>query len=487
MSNIRVNTITDEVGTGAPDFPNGYTVAGAVPAAPESGVQTFTATGTLANGDLVGVNPDGTVSVVSPYTGDSVDVNTSLSYFTCSTFDTLNNKVVVFYRNGTTLFLEAVVGTISGTTISFGTPVVAASVNAHYNSCTFDPVNNKVVVVIRNLTSSTCQALVGTVSGTSISFGTAVTVYAADVFYSTATFDSLNNKVVVSYKVTVSPNAVYARVGTVSGTTISFGAQATVAASSDTGQSQSATFDSTNGKLVFAVQAQTTGIFNLIVGTVSGTSISFGAAVPVTGSYVSGSVAHDTSLGKVLFVYSKSDNSVASVLATVTGTTVTISSEFPVYAPWVLGGVSSLVNIGNGTFLSSIVHTTILVRRLLRVTASSVSMLRLDQTTVSAGSVASLSIDPVSKTVVQFYKKTATNVASLVVDPTSTVNSWVGIAAEAIADGASGKITVTGGINSGQAGLVTGVQYGYDTSTGALTLGLSNIGIALSPTQLYIK
>jgi sugar lactone lactonase YvrE len=33
MSNIRVNAITDEVGTGAPDFPNGYTVAGAVPAA----------------------------------------------------------------------------------------------------------------------------------------------------------------------------------------------------------------------------------------------------------------------------------------------------------------------------------------------------------------------------------------------------------------------------------------------------------------------
>jgi DNA-binding beta-propeller fold protein YncE len=33
MSNIRVNAITDEAGTGAPDFPNGYTVAGAVPAA----------------------------------------------------------------------------------------------------------------------------------------------------------------------------------------------------------------------------------------------------------------------------------------------------------------------------------------------------------------------------------------------------------------------------------------------------------------------
>jgi len=33
MSNIRVNTITDEAGTGAPDFPNGYTVAGVTPAA----------------------------------------------------------------------------------------------------------------------------------------------------------------------------------------------------------------------------------------------------------------------------------------------------------------------------------------------------------------------------------------------------------------------------------------------------------------------
>jgi len=36
MSNIRVNAITDEAGTGAPDFPNGYTVAGAAPAGPFS-------------------------------------------------------------------------------------------------------------------------------------------------------------------------------------------------------------------------------------------------------------------------------------------------------------------------------------------------------------------------------------------------------------------------------------------------------------------
>ena len=39
------------------------------------------------------------------------------------------------------------VGSVSGTTISFGTPVAVSSVNSYYIRATFDSSNNKVVVV----------------------------------------------------------------------------------------------------------------------------------------------------------------------------------------------------------------------------------------------------------------------------------------------------------------------------------------------------
>jgi hypothetical protein len=59
--------------------------------------------------------------------------------------------------------------------LAFGTAVVFESYSSSYISSTFDTLSNKVVIVYRdegNLDYGT--AIVGTVSGTSISFGTAV-------------------------------------------------------------------------------------------------------------------------------------------------------------------------------------------------------------------------------------------------------------------------------------------------------------------------
>jgi hypothetical protein len=70
----------------------------------------------------------------------------------------------------------------------------------------------------------------------------------------------------------------------------------------------------------------------------------------------------------------------------------------------------------------------------------------------------------------------------------STFNNWVGVAAESIADGAEGKVTVVGGIVSGLSGLTTGLTYGVSSVTGALTAGTTNaIGLAISATELYIN
>ncbi len=59
---------------------------------------------------------------------------------------------------------------MSGTSISFGTEVNVASAEPAFTSGAFDSNANKVVFVYRR--SSQGRAIVGTISGTDISFGT---------------------------------------------------------------------------------------------------------------------------------------------------------------------------------------------------------------------------------------------------------------------------------------------------------------------------
>ena len=67
---------------------------------------------------------------------------------------------------------KAVVGTVSGSTITFGSPVTFASASLMPLRSVYDSSNEKVVIVFQDgANSSYGTAIVGTVSGTSISFG----------------------------------------------------------------------------------------------------------------------------------------------------------------------------------------------------------------------------------------------------------------------------------------------------------------------------
>ena len=69
------------------------------------------------------------------------------------------------------------VGTVSGISISFGTPVVFESGETNFISATYDPDEEKVVIVYTDGgDSDKGKAVVGTVSGTSISFGSLVEI-----------------------------------------------------------------------------------------------------------------------------------------------------------------------------------------------------------------------------------------------------------------------------------------------------------------------
>jgi len=263
-------------------------------------------------------------------------------------FDSSNNKIVVAYKDDSNQHGTCAVGTVSGTSISWGTPVVFAAASTSYVDVTFDSSNNKVVIVYSDVANSEYgTAIVGTVSGTSISFGSEVVFASAATTFIGATFDSNSNKVVAGYRDDGNSQYLTTIVGTVSGTSISFGTEVVV---DSTGPLSAAfgnfVFDSTNNKVVIPYSIAGGGTYG-IVGTVSGTSISFGTRVAI-GS-VAGqnlSAAFDSNAGKVVINYRDAYNSdyTGSVVGTVSGTSISFGTELV---------IEEVHNLGATTFDSS--------------------------------------------------------------------------------------------------------------------------------------
>ena len=92
--------------------------------------------------------------------------------------------MVVFYRDeDNSRYGTAAAGTVSGTGISFGTPVVWNSANTAFISCSFDSNAGKILVAYKDVGNSNYgTSVVATVdsSDNSISFGSEVNVLTAN-------------------------------------------------------------------------------------------------------------------------------------------------------------------------------------------------------------------------------------------------------------------------------------------------------------------
>ena len=232
-----------------------FTAASNTLPASRAGNNTFVASGTIGNGATVALNSDGTVSVVAGVTegaGTAVVFESANSLFISATYDANAQKVVIAYRDGgNSGYGTAIVGTVSGTSISFGTPVVFESADSRYMSATYDANAQKVVITYQDAdTYDYGTAIVGTVSGTSISFGTAVVFESGNSSYISATYDSNAKKVVIAYRDSDNSGYGTAIVRTVSGTSLSFGTA--VVFESASSYFMSATYDANAQKVVIA-------------------------------------------------------------------------------------------------------------------------------------------------------------------------------------------------------------------------------------------
>jgi len=477
----------------------------------QAGKYKAVASGAITNGKPVAVNTDGTVSAVAE-TVLTTAAGTPAVFESANTtdigaaFDSNSNKVVIAYRdNGNSNYGTAIVGTVdpSDNSITFGTPVVFESATNRRNSVVFDSSNNKVVIAYSdNGNDDYGTAIVGTVSGTSISFGTAVVFESANSSYIATTFDSSNNKVIIAYKDHGNSSYGTAIVGTVSSTSISFGT-AVVFESAQT-EDISATFDSNSNKVVIAYRDDTnSGYGTAIVGTVSGTSISFGTPVVFeSASTQQIKVTFDSNSNKVVIAYQDNANSGygTAVVGTVSGTSISFGtavvfeSAATQQIKVTFDSNSNKVVITYGDAGNSVYGTAIVGT----VSGTSISF----GTPVVFESAATQYPSPTfdsnsNKVVIAYQDNTNSSYGTAVVFQSGftsinlTSENYIGIASGGTyPDTAEATIDVVGTVNKDQSGLTAGQTYYVQTDG---TLGTSAddpsvvAGTAISATEIIVK
>jgi len=190
-------------------------------------------------------------------------------------YDTANNKVVCVFRDEGSR-MDSVVGTISGTTISWGTPVNFDSAGSNSGSAVaFDSSTGKVVTVWRQ-DGTTYEIRVGTVSGTSITWGTVATSTTNDTAI-TPTIAAANGHFVIAGRDNY-------HVGSYTGTTITMaggaGGEGTIPftnGNTSTDHTVITVDPATNVYLMGGPRNSTDNYPEVFAATRSGTTLTFGA------------------------------------------------------------------------------------------------------------------------------------------------------------------------------------------------------------------
>ena len=232
---------------------------------------------------------------------------------------------------------KCVLGTLSGgsyTEMTYGTTVTFEGGSIDSCKVVYDTSNDKAVILYRQVSNGALKAIVGTISGTDISFGTAVTLgggYVTDPGGIGVCFDSSNNKVIMSFHHAGGGNKAFAVVGTVSGTSISFGTPVECNGTNSSGAVRCCFDENTSKVVVVFTDGSNSGAGAGAVGTVSGTSISFGSVATYPNSIqVSGqAICYDPS-SKNVFVFTNNTNSSNHgrfVMGTVSGTSISFPSS----------------------------------------------------------------------------------------------------------------------------------------------------------------
>lgn len=464
-----------------------------------AGTVTAVASGALSDGTKVILNSDGTVSAVTATVATSItqtgsaSSNQSTTTLASGTYDPVANSVFVAWR-GTNNYLYGIAGSISGNTITFGTPVTIES-----NSISS---SDQLGIWVVYCSVQQCHAILyapisgvpyGAIATVTISGNTVTTrqtnywfaYYASSSF--AFTYDSTQGRLFMVYYSGNDGNK-YGGVGSINNSNkyVSMGGWTSVDASGYNGYAN-ACFEPVTGNVVIAYPAASNWIYSRVITITSNTSYSMGSEVTVSnfppnanialGAYYTG--------GKIIIGLNSSSN-LRVYVGTISGSSISFGTS-------VASGLSAGGSTGQYNVFS------------LPNTATFISTAQYIQQVVVSGSTPSFPNSPSyfgSPYFQNYYFNSSGQIIGTGVYSPS-VNAWIGsvlssnltstnflgISNAAYTNGQTATIQTVGSTDDAQSGLTPGLKY-YVTPTGALDSGATAqpyAGLALTATKLVIK
>jgi len=240
-----------------------------------------------------------------------------------------STHICVSYRDfGNSYYGTSIIGTISGNNISWGTEQVfnSSGITNYISTVALD--STHICVSYQDGGNShSGTSIIGTISGNSISWGTASVFNAANTHYiSVVKLDSTH--ICVSYNDDGNYDYGTSRIGTVLGSNISWGTEQVFNSSGNTYYISAVVLDSTH--ICVSYQDNGNSYYGTsIIGTISGNNISWGSESVFNAGNTSNISAVLLDSTHICVSYIDYDNSQygTSIIGTISGTSISWSSE----------------------------------------------------------------------------------------------------------------------------------------------------------------
>lgn len=465
----------------------------------------FVADGNISSGAPVILTSAGTVSGISETafsngSPTAFSTTASLDGYPAATYDPNADRIVVIYRDANDGYLgKAVVGEISGNSVTYGTPSTFSGSNRIYNNmvCAYYPEFQKIAIVYADIdNSSYISGLTATVdpSDNSITFGTVQVGSTETGTWSgpknrpSLSYDSVNNKFLLAFLNT----AGNARGMIIDGTNFANWGFAADIDSGSTWEYVTATFDSNVNKWVIAASSAGSNLSYLWFGSVSSYTFSSANQTQFLASQAKFiSLEYISSLQKSILVYQDEgnsnygtcnivDSSAGSSFTVGTATTFATTGTIDYTGVNYTTGVKALItyedggNSNKGTAKEATIDAS----------GNSVTFSSASVWSTSSVDVLYPVYDPdTSQVYVNFLDGNNSGKGSgILLTPTSTnltSTNLLGIASGAISDTATGTINTWGSRNEVQTGLTIGSDY-YVQEDGTIAAGSTSIAYDIS-------
>jgi hypothetical protein len=499
-------------------------------AAASSGGDSFTAiaSGTISNGRMVNLKNDGTVEMVAETTvvtpdsipaGSATQFNsgTAATRFSVAWANNSSTKFILVYYDTVNTQGEAVLGTVSGSTITFGSVSLITSSGQPFEapSVCANPANSTTFVIVWRGLNERGRSVVATISGNNLSIGTEYIIPTATSVYApcVATVWGSASSVVVSYFDNSNGNYITLTAGTVSGNDVTWGARTVVEANDALGATSVACspFDNNStGVVIFRRNSNGNGYGKCF--SVSGTNITVQASVA---TWNAGNTANSDYDNNGMFISSSWNTSATYAVVNRDQTTsygviygATTNFSVPNFANGLTFESNALTSLNPRVGFSKFSPSKLVVSYAISSATYAYSMTMSGNTvtlgtknTVYAGTSISVAVGfsnatANDKDLVMAYRG-ASNVPFAVIGTigfSTTTNNlsstlFVGASAGDYTNGQTATVLVKGAVSTAQAGLTVNSTY-YLQTNGTLSTSPASpsvlAGRALAATKILV-